>query len=120
MATTPVEMQRDPVCGMQVDPAKARATASHAGKDYFFCCPGCAAKFNASPETYLAPRPKPTGMSLPVLGASPVAHKAPMQQVAHPAAPPAARAADQEIEYTCPMDPQIVQRGPGICPICGM
>ena len=22
--------------------------------------------------------------------------------------------------YTCPMDPQIVQEGPGICPICGM
>ncbi len=22
--------------------------------------------------------------------------------------------------YTCPMDPEIVQKGPGICPICGM
>ncbi|MDE1977229.1 MAG: heavy metal translocating P-type ATPase [Elusimicrobia bacterium] len=22
--------------------------------------------------------------------------------------------------YTCPMDPQIVQEGPGLCPICGM
>ena len=25
-----------------------------------------------------------------------------------------------EIEYTCPMHPQIVQMGPGPCPICGM
>ena len=22
--------------------------------------------------------------------------------------------------YTCPMDPEIVQEGPGTCPICGM
>src|SRR6185503_7290095 len=25
-----------------------------------------------------------------------------------------------EIEYTCPMHPEIVQMGPGSCPICGM
>ena len=24
------------------------------------------------------------------------------------------------VEYTCPMDPEILQIGPGICPICGM
>jgi Cu+-exporting ATPase len=28
--------------------------------------------------------------------------------------------ADDAREYTCPMHPQIVQRGPGTCPICGM
>src|SRR5262249_6894397 len=26
----------------------------------------------------------------------------------------------QDVEYTCPMHPEIVQRGPGSCPICGM
>jgi Cu+-exporting ATPase len=26
----------------------------------------------------------------------------------------------QDVEYTCPMHPQIRQRGPGNCPICGM
>lgn len=26
----------------------------------------------------------------------------------------------QDVEYTCPMDPEIVQIGPGICPKCGM
>jgi P-type Cu+ transporter len=25
-----------------------------------------------------------------------------------------------DVEYTCPMHPEIVQRGPGSCPICGM
>ena len=30
------------------------------------------------------------------------------------------QAADPEAEYTCPMHPEIVQIGPGDCPICGM
>jgi Cu+-exporting ATPase len=30
------------------------------------------------------------------------------------------KAARKGIEYTCPMHPQIVQMGPGACPICGM
>ncbi|MEO6390353.1 MAG: heavy metal translocating P-type ATPase [Pyrinomonadaceae bacterium] len=33
------------------------------------------------------------------------------------AAPKAAR---KDVEYTCPMHPQIIQMGPGTCPICGM
>ena len=28
--------------------------------------------------------------------------------------------ADASIEYTCPMHPEVVQRGPGSCPLCGM
>ena len=28
--------------------------------------------------------------------------------------------APTDIEYTCPMDPEVVQIGPGICPKCGM
>ncbi|HYE39382.1 MAG TPA: HAD-IC family P-type ATPase, partial [Ramlibacter sp.] len=36
-----------------------------------------------------------------------------------PAAPPASRG-EREVEYTCPMHPQVRQMGPGTCPICGM
>src|SRR5688572_2041993 len=25
-----------------------------------------------------------------------------------------------EIEYTCPMHPQVMQKEPGVCPVCGM
>jgi P-type Cu+ transporter len=32
----------------------------------------------------------------------------------------ALKAGSQEVEYTCPMHPQIRQMGPGSCPICGM
>ena len=45
---------RDVVCGMAVDPASARGSAKYKGSTYYFCSPGCAAKFNADPERYLA------------------------------------------------------------------
>ena len=45
-------MERDVVCGMQVDPAKAAATSQHQGKTYYFCSPGCKAKFDANPSQY--------------------------------------------------------------------
>jgi Cu+-exporting ATPase len=47
----------DPVCGMQVDIATAKHAAHHEGKDHYFCCGGCQAKFEADPQRYLAPRP---------------------------------------------------------------
>ena len=45
---------RDPVCGMMVDPAGAKALVAHGGRDYYFCSAGCREKFRASPEKYLA------------------------------------------------------------------
>ena len=34
--------------------------------------------------------------------------------------PPMAGTAETQVEYTCPMHPQVRQMGPGSCPICGM
>ena len=45
-------MERDPVCGMQVDPSKAAGQAGHAGKRYYFCSQSCKTKFDANPTTY--------------------------------------------------------------------
>lgn len=45
-------MERDPVCGMQVDPGKAAGRAEHQGKSYFFCSAGCKAKFEKNPGQY--------------------------------------------------------------------
>jgi Cu+-exporting ATPase len=80
----------DPVCGMKVDPHTAKHRATHEGRPYYFCSAGCKAKFEANPGQYL------------------VAETA----KAAPARPDAI--------YTCPMHPEIRQRGPGSCPICGM
>jgi Cu+-exporting ATPase len=45
-------MEKDPVCGMDVDPAKAAGSSQYAGKTYFFCAPGCKKKFDANPSQF--------------------------------------------------------------------
>ena len=45
-------MEKDVVCGMQVDPAKAAGKTEHQGRTYYFCSPGCKAKFDADPKQY--------------------------------------------------------------------
>jgi Cu+-exporting ATPase len=85
-------MAFDPVCGMQVDPAKAAGSFDYQGKTYFFCSPHCAAKFESDPAKYVVAQQEARAAK-----PSPVAGK-----------------------YTCPMHPEIVQDGPGSCPKCGM
>ncbi len=46
-------MERDVVCGMQVDPAKAAGTSEYNGKTYYFCSKGCKIKFDANPAQYV-------------------------------------------------------------------
>src|ERR671911_2375542 len=86
------ETVRDPVCGMDITPGDAAGgSAEHGGHTYWFCNPGCRAKFVANPAKYLtvaAPVPSPV-------------------------------AADKRI-FTCPMHPEVRQTGPGSCPKCGM
>ncbi len=45
-------MERDPVCGMQVDAAKAAGSSEHEGKTYYFCGAGCKRSFDANPAQY--------------------------------------------------------------------
>jgi Cu+-exporting ATPase len=117
---------QDPVCHMKVDPAKARAQAEHQGKTYYFCCAGCAQKFQAEPERYLAPKTA-TGAGLVQLGAgknlaagTAASARGATQIAPAPAKPVAAPPAVSGTVYTCPMDPEVRQAGPGTCPKCGM
>jgi len=59
LATTAKKRDRDPVCGMNVDPAKATSTAEYEGKLYHFCSRGCAERFRRNPGKYLEAAPKP-------------------------------------------------------------
>src|SRR5262249_36771840 len=43
----------DPVCGMKVDPDRGPPTCVHEGRTYYFCAPGCLARFRAEPQRYL-------------------------------------------------------------------
>ena len=45
-------MQIDPVCGMQVDPAKAAGSSEYNGKTYHFCSASCKQKFDRDPKQY--------------------------------------------------------------------
>lgn len=94
----------DPVCGMKVETETAPASSEYQGKSYHFCRSGCKTKFDAQPERYLAPKPQ----NLVQLGG-------PVAMAAKPVA-----TAGSEVEYTCPMHPEVRQKGPGACPKCGM
>ncbi|MGO4337173.1 heavy metal translocating P-type ATPase [Labrys sp. KB_33_2] len=56
---------KDPVCGMEVDPATAKHSLRHEGHPYYFCSAGCKSKFEAEPGRYLGERkpaaPAPEG-----------------------------------------------------------
>ena len=80
---------------------------------YYFCSKGCAERFSREPEKFLA-APAVAGMHH---GSASAEHGA-----AHRPDVAASRMTTDEkkIRYTCPMHPQIIQVGPGSCPICGM
>jgi Cu+-exporting ATPase len=116
-------MEKDPVCGMTVDPARAKATYEHAGKTYYFCCRGCQEKFSAEPAKYLSSRKlegiAPAPLHTIQIAPAPV-QSAPPQLTSIAPAPPPASPRHVSNEYTCPMDPEVRQQGPGDCPKCGM
>ena len=45
--------EKDVVCGMQVDPAKAAGRSEFNGKTYYFCSKHCKAKFDANPAQFV-------------------------------------------------------------------
>ncbi len=121
----------DPVCGMRVDPSKARATREYSGKTYYFCCEGCARKFVDAPEKYLASRPASAQLKQTTKLIDQI-YVCPMDpEVRSPKPGPCPKcgmtleplnpvAVPQKIEHTCPMHPEVVRNEPGACPICGM
>jgi Cu+-exporting ATPase len=84
---------------MEVDPDTAKHSFEYKGTTYLFCCGGCQAGFERAPDQFLAA----TG-----------------ETVAKAAVATAQPFAMGVGSYTCPMHPEVVQEGPGSCPICGM
>jgi len=122
---------KDPVCGMMVNPRTAKHRATHNGEEYFFCCAGCATKFQAAPEKYLHPAAKPalavTAKSESTSGGKYVCPMCPEVSATKPeSCPKCGMALERDVPlavgvtYTCPMHPEIERPGPGVCPICGM
>jgi len=45
-------MEKDPVCGMDVDPKTATDKTDYKGRKYYFCSAGCKKAFEKEPEKY--------------------------------------------------------------------
>ncbi|MCS4538777.1 MAG: YHS domain-containing protein [Thaumarchaeota archaeon] len=45
-------MERDPVCGMLVDPKKTKFNSVHDGRTFYFCSAGCKTAFDKDPHRY--------------------------------------------------------------------
>ncbi len=86
-------LAKDPVCGMDVDPTTSKWKLEHEGETFHFCNPKCKDKFSANPHAYLHKQKTENSMLTAV--------------------------SDDRI-YTCPMHPEVRQKGPGSCPKCGM
>lgn len=52
-------MEKDPVCGMLIDPKQAAGQRTVQGQTYHFCSADCLAKFDKAPQRYLPPPPQP-------------------------------------------------------------
>ncbi len=106
-------LTRDPVCGMEVDPAGGGPRLEHDGHIYTFCCDGCLNLFKAEPVKFLAPRARTGHAVQAALGAQTPEPAAPAPSPRPAQSPPGAK-------YTCPMHPEVVRDRAGSCPICGM
>lgn len=92
VSTTPIDgVVKDPVCGMNVALGKGKPSLKYHGDEFHFCNPKCYDRFGGDPHFYLSGNKSKQAQLVP-----------------------------KNATYTCPMDPEVVQEGPGTCLVCGM
>ncbi len=84
--------EKDPVCGMNVDPHNAAGESEFNETSYYFCSTHCKTKFDSDPDSYLGNK-----------------------KVEKTVIPEGAN-----VKYTCPMHPEVIADKLEDCPICGM
>jgi len=85
------ETAKDPVCGMTVEIGADTRHSEFQGERFHFCSEKCRVKFRADPWFYASGRAAGRKKDAPA-----------------------------NVQYTCPMHPEIIRDAPGACPICGM
>ncbi|WP_455223201.1 heavy metal translocating P-type ATPase [Kaarinaea lacus] len=140
-ARQPLKEHIDPVCGMSVKEDSAHHLHYHS-EEYFFCSAHCQEKFSENPSTYIIEKSQYTD---PVCGMTVTSESdyqsefegsdyyfcsahckdkfdhSPLDFVREPKTQPSKEKHKHETSlYTCPMDPEVQQQGPGSCPKCGM
>lgn len=88
---------KDPVCGMDVGKDSPHHT-EQGGEKIYFCSENCLKKFKENPSAY------------------PAKH----EQAAKSDEPEVHATEKEDVLYTCPMHPEILEDRPGSCPKCGM
>ncbi|MFI4874550.1 MAG: heavy metal translocating P-type ATPase [Blastopirellula sp. JB062] len=139
-------MAKDPICGMDVNPDKARSLED-AGETFYFCSESCREKFVAQRQSTSLPtmdqghccrHSTENGCGAGELATLSTAKKnASSAPYVCPMCPGVASekpgdcpkcgmalepnpAAKKKAIYTCPMHPEVEQDHPGSCPKCGM
>ena len=85
------ETAKDPVCGMTVAVGPEMRHAEFQDETFHFCSEKCQTKFKGDPWFYASGRTAESKTATP-----------------------------SDVEFTCPMHPEIIRDAPGACPICGM
>ncbi len=126
---------RDPVCGMTVDPTRQSHSSVHDDREFHFCSEHCSNRFAADPSLFLEAKDPVCGMTVDRASATHMHNHlgdrfyfcstgCESKFVSDPDTylgdRPAPEPMPEGTEFTCPMHPEIVQVGPGDCPICGM
>lgn len=104
---------KDIVCGMDIS-TDSEYRVTYAAKTYYFCSEECQHKFSDDPQKYIYSH---NDISADCSTCVPLFET---QQHVHTHEESKKESTDTETLYTCPMHPEIQQKGPGNCPICGM
>ena len=90
---------KDVVCGMEVEPQSKFRTKVDA-EAFFFCSESCLNKFQKNPDEYMYHEQSDCDVSFKV-------ERNNNTKVSN-------------VQYTCPMHPEVIRDEPGACPKCGM
>lgn len=101
---------KDVVCGMDIS-TDSKFYSDHGAETYYFCSQSCQDKFDKNPHDYIH-IDKSTSEDESCSSCRPLEHD--HHHVQHDTF------IDKDAIYTCPMHPEIQQKGPGSCPKCGM
>ncbi|HHQ48656.1 MAG TPA: heavy metal translocating P-type ATPase [Acidobacteria bacterium] len=129
---------------MKIDPEKAKYSVEHGGVRYFFCSESCHDRFIEDPGAWVKPKKVSISFKGVAVEGEPVAtgeascHSSGGTATATAASKGAEDAGTHEkasdekdssclvceippqVEYTCPMHPEVRSDTPGSCPKCGM
>jgi P-type Cu+ transporter len=126
MSTNPSDqasaLERDPVCGMNVNSATAKHVYGHGGKNYYFCCAGCADKFKVEPAKYLSPSvpARASGLLMNTTSKPAIFPDHHRENSARSSLQAESPPPTSDTAYVCPMCPEVHANKPGACPSCGM